>query len=73
MALSEIGTTIKQKRKELGLTQAELAKRANLSRTTLSKVENGYFGNISVATLENILSTLGLTIKLEAKNPFAGS
>ena len=72
MALSEIGTTIKRKRKELGLTQAELAKRASLSRTTLSKVENGYFGNISVATLENILSTLGLTISLEAKNPFAG-
>ena len=70
MILSEIGTVIRQKRKELKLTQEELAKKAKLSRTTLSKVENGYFGNISVATLDNILSTLGLSIELKAKNPF---
>ena len=70
MILSEIGTVIRQKRKEYGLTQEEMAKKAKLSRTTLSKVENGYFGNISVATLDNILSILGLTITLEAKNPF---
>ena len=70
MILSEIGTVIRQKRKELKLTQEELAKRAKLSRTTLSRVENGYFGNISVATFDNILSVLGLTIELKAKNPF---
>lgn len=70
MTLSEIGMKVREKRKEMGITQAELSKQAKMSRTTLSKLENGYFGNISVATLDNILSTLGLTIELKPRNPF---
>jgi len=73
MILSDLGPKIREKRKESGLTQAELAKKAGLSRTTLSKLENGYFGNVSVATLDNILSVLGLGIELKARNPFATS
>jgi len=71
MLLSEIGIKIKEKRKELGITQAKLAQKAGISRTTLSKLENGYFGNISVATLDTILSVLGLKIELKPRNPFA--
>jgi len=70
MMLSEIGEVIRVKRKEKGLKQEELAKMAGLSRTTLSKLENGYFGNISVATLDNILSILGYAIELKPRNPF---
>jgi len=70
MTLSELGEKIREKRKESGLTQAQLAQKAGLSRTTLSKLENGYFGNISVATLDNILSALGLCIELKPRNPF---
>jgi len=69
--LSDLGKTIRKRRKEYGLTQAQLAQKAGLSRTTLSKIENGYFGNISVATLDNILSVLGLAIDLKTRNPFA--
>jgi len=71
MVLSDLGTVIRKRRKESGLTQAQVAQKAGLSRTTLSKLENGYFGNISVATLDNVLSVLGLGIELKARNPFA--
>ena len=52
------------------MTQQELANKADISRATLSKMENGYISKISIAMLENILSVLGYTLTIEAKNPF---
>jgi transcriptional regulator with XRE-family HTH domain len=37
-----LGTAIRHYRLELGLTQAELARRAHLPRETLSRLENGH-------------------------------
>ena len=71
MNLSEIGKMIQEKRKERGYTQEALAKEAGMSRTTLSKLENGYFGNISVSTFDNILASLGYKIELVPRNPFS--
>ena len=70
MKLSELGDKIRELRKAKELTQETLAKKAEISRATLSKLENGYFSKISVATLENILSILGYSLNIEAKNPF---
>ena len=36
-----LGTAVRQARRELGLTQAELAARADVSRPWLSQLENG--------------------------------
>ena len=47
MILSELGKTIKELRKQKGMTQESLAKKADISRATLSKLENGYLANIS--------------------------
>jgi transcriptional regulator with XRE-family HTH domain len=66
----ELGERIKQLRKERGLTQEKLAKEAGISRATLSKLENGQFGNISVAMVDNILSILSYEIDIKPKNPF---
>ena len=41
MILSELGKTIKTLRKQKGLSQEILAQEANISRATLSKLENG--------------------------------
>jgi len=68
--LSNLGKKIRTIRKEKDMTQQELAKKVDISRTTLSKLENGYISKISIATLENILSVLGYTLTIEAKNPF---
>jgi len=68
--LEELGKKIKQLRKERGYTQEEFAKLIGISRTTLSKIENGVFAKVSVVVLENALSTLGYSLSIETKNPF---
>ena len=69
----DLGVKIKNLRKEKNISQEELAKKAKISRTTLSKIENGYFSKVSVATLEKILSILGYTLEIKPKNPFVKS
>ncbi len=70
MSLLELGIKIKELRKQKNWTQQNLANKADLSRATLSKLENGYFSKISVVTMENILSTLGYSLEIKPKNPF---
>jgi transcriptional regulator with XRE-family HTH domain len=70
MNLLELGKKIKSIRKEKGLTQQELASKAQISRATLSKIENGYVGSVSIAMLDNILSILDYEIDIKPKNPF---
>ncbi len=70
MILSDLGKIIKKLRKEKNLSQEELAKKANISRATLSKLENGNLIKISVATLDKILGILGYAIDIKLKNPF---
>jgi DNA-binding XRE family transcriptional regulator len=55
---------LKKRRKELKLTQAELAKKANLPRTTITKIESGTY-NPTVSTLMAIASAMDK--KLEVK------
>lgn len=38
-----LGNFLKERRSELGLTQAELAERCGVSRKTINTVENGVF------------------------------
>ncbi|MBA1438021.1 MAG: helix-turn-helix transcriptional regulator [Epsilonproteobacteria bacterium] len=70
MNLYEIGDRIKKLRKEHKMTQAELATLAGVSRVTLSKIERGYFGSVSVKTLDVIVNALGCEIDLKTKNSF---
>jgi len=70
MILFELGEKIRTLRKEKGISQEELAKKAGISRATLSKLENEYMTRISVATLDKILGLLGYTIDIKPKNPF---
>ena len=71
MILSDLGKRIKVLRKEKSLSQEKLTKEVGISRVTLSKLENGYFANVSIATLDNVLSILGYELELQVKNPFA--
>jgi len=70
MNLSEIGNTIKKLRKDKNLTQDELAKMVNISRPTLSKLENGELGKVSIATFISILRILGYDLEIIPFNPF---
>ncbi len=57
-----VGTRIKKLRKEMNLTQAEFAKKANISRTYLSDIENNRY-NPSIDTLQNIANHLGVSLE----------
>ena len=72
MNLLELGSTVKKLRKERGLTQELLAKKADISRATLSKLENGYIAQVSIVTLNDILNHLGHELDVKVSNPFVG-
>ena len=71
MNLLELGDTVKKLRKERGLTQEILAKKAGISRATLSKLENGNIAQVSIVTLNDILNHLGYELDMKVLNPFA--
>ena len=66
--LPSIGTKIASRRKALGLSQLALAQKANVSRATLDALENGRSGELGFSKLTNILSALGLELKLQEAN-----
>jgi y4mF family transcriptional regulator len=66
MLVLQIGKIIKDRRKELGVTQPELAELAQISVNTLYKIERGQ-ANPSLIVLEKILDTLGLEIQVKVK------
>lgn len=56
-----LGNVIKDIRQQHGLTIAEVAERANISRGMLSKIENNLVST-SLDTLEQLANSLGVTI-----------
>ena len=57
----KFGTYISAKRKDMGLTQAELAEKVNLTRQSISKYETGEcFPDISI--LIQLAEIFGITI-----------
>jgi len=68
--LLELGNNVKQLRKEKHITQEQLSKMANISRATLSKLENGKIAQVSIVTLNDILNHLGYELDIQAMNPF---
>ncbi|KAF1040368.1 MAG: hypothetical protein GAK35_03480 [Herbaspirillum frisingense] len=60
-----IAQLIATKRRQLQLTQAELASRAQIGRRTLIELESGAGANdIGYRKLERVLNALGLTITI---------
>ncbi|CAG9215838.1 Transcriptional regulator [Paraburkholderia tropica] len=62
MQLYEIGQAVAQRRAELDLTQAQLAKLAGLSRVTVNQFEAGKVNDLGVNKLIPLLSVLGLEL-----------
>lgn len=59
----ELGRAIAQARKKAGLTQQELCARANLSYSTLAKIERGAIKTPSVFTVAAIAEATGTTVE----------
>jgi len=58
-----ISENIKKLRSQLGLTQDDLAKNADIKYTTLMKVESGAVNKPSVQTMAKIAKVLGVSIE----------
>ncbi|MCK9413632.1 MAG: helix-turn-helix domain-containing protein [Prolixibacteraceae bacterium] len=66
MLVNNLGETIKNRRKELGITQPHLAELAGISTNTLYKLERGQ-SNPTLEVLHKLAEVLGLELKLEVK------
>ena len=58
-----MGQKIRDRRKNLGMSQEDLAKKSNLSRARISAIENGKSRDILVSTLTTISSALDTTVE----------
>jgi transcriptional regulator with XRE-family HTH domain len=65
LCLFSLGEQIARKRKGLGLSQSALAKKARVGLSTLDALENERLGELGFTKITNILSALGLELKLQ--------
>ncbi len=55
---------IYKRRREMGISQSELGKRANVSRNYISAIERGRVDNVSLFVLAKICAALRMEIKI---------
>jgi transcriptional regulator with XRE-family HTH domain len=60
-----IGQQIAECRKKLRLSQAALARKAGISRSTVEALENARIGELGFSKLTKLLAVLGLELKLQ--------
>ena len=63
----ELGNIIRQKRLNINMTMDECAKKAGITRATLSSIENGT-SNCSISTMFNVLDVLELSFAIDNVN-----
>ncbi|MBS0365504.1 MAG: helix-turn-helix transcriptional regulator [Proteobacteria bacterium] len=64
--LTQLGYEIRRARQARGFTQAQLAQKAHLTRTTLNRLENGLVTDLGICKVQAILHELGLSLAVEA-------
>lgn len=62
--LHEIGSAVRVRRTEMGLTQDLLARISGLSRSTVIAVEKQSIGNLSIAKAVALLESIGLSMNV---------
>lgn len=67
MLAKQLGEVIKNRRKELAITQPHLAELAKVSTNTLSKLERGQ-GNPSLEVVNKLAEVLGMELVMKVKN-----
>lgn len=65
LSLFMLAEQIATRRKALGLSQAELARRASVGHSTLDALENNRIGELGYSRITRILAALGLQMKLQ--------
>ncbi|MPS82031.1 MULTISPECIES: helix-turn-helix domain-containing protein [Achromobacter] len=62
--LGDIAEMLRAARKESGLSQEEMARRADVARTTLTRMENLARNDMSVSALVRLLEAAGYDLKV---------
>jgi len=62
-----LGTAIRQVRLRRRLRQSDVARLAGASRATISRIERGHFGSLSVDVLRRVAAVLDIRIDLHAR------
>ncbi|WP_405938016.1 XRE family transcriptional regulator [Streptomyces sp. NBC_00726] len=64
MDLVLVGERIRRERERAGLNQRDLARRAQLSQPTLTRIETGTRANVTLAELDRLAVALGIPVRL---------
>ena len=72
--MSPLRLRVRELREALGLTQAELATRADIRRATVNRIENAKVTSIDMDVLERLADVLGvepgfLIVRVEPRRP----
>lgn len=62
--LKELGTAVRQRRQEIGLSQQRVADLADLSRATINELETGRLQDLSAHRAERLANELGFALGL---------
>lgn len=62
--LKELGTAVRQRRQEIGLSQQQLAELVELSRATINELETGRLKDLSSNRIERLANELGFAVGL---------
>lgn len=60
--LARLGRSLKQKREQLGLSAAEVARRAGVNTSTVTRIESAQFASPQPDSLKAIATVLGLPV-----------
>ena len=67
MNLINLGLEIKKLRKEKKWSQDDLEKYSNITKRTISKIENGFIDEVGIKKVEYILDLLGYEFSIRPK------
>lgn len=70
MDFKTFGKKIATLRKEKSVSQEQLAKDLNISRATISSLENGTSSDVGIKKVLHILDYLGYDLTCKEKSPF---
>jgi transcriptional regulator with XRE-family HTH domain len=62
--LKELGTAVRRRRQEIGLSQQQLAGLVELSRATVNELETGKLADLSSNRIERVANELGFAVGL---------
>jgi len=66
--LKDLGQKIKELRKSKNISQANLEQYSNITKRTISKIENGFIEEVGIKKVETILDLLGYEFSIRLKD-----